>query len=95
MTHRQVKICLWVMAVTAAITGGISGYNHGVKDQTWYYEHKYFTQNNRCTIMLDNGGAVDGYCIEDETSKPVNAQKAIVLPNAEVTPCPTPVKLSI
>jgi len=53
------------MAISAAIFGNIGGYWLG-KTET---EKKYFTEENKCTVMLDEGGSVDGYCIE--TGQPV------------------------
>lgn len=60
------------MAISAAIFGNIGGYWLGKRET----EKKYFTPENKCTVLLDNGGASDGYCIE--VQKP--------------TPCPTPAK---
>lgn len=76
MTFRQIKICLWVIAIVSTlvatiVTGEVSfnrGYKNGYEQGKSDIKTKYFTEDNKCTVMLDDGGSVDGYCIE--TGKP-------------------------
>ena len=117
LDRKKLKIWWWVFTLSAVLTSTIAsssmGYNLGLAvgykssaDEMSEVTKKisgWFSQKNVCSIILDDGVVVDGWCIEKTPQKldiPKNTTFGKQLPIKEnliikPLPVPTPTRLHL